>query len=67
VAGFAGSKFVGYSLTVSGLKKLQPVVASAATKIAAFLACLTYPARSWHSQLLERSFSVNFNGHPKDE
>ncbi len=35
VAAFAGIKFVGYSLAVSGLKKLEPAIASTATKIAA--------------------------------
>jgi hypothetical protein len=34
VAVFAGIKFVGYSLAVSGLKKLEPVIASITTKIA---------------------------------
>jgi hypothetical protein len=35
VAAFAGIKFVGYSLAVSGLKKLEPIIASTASKIAA--------------------------------
>jgi hypothetical protein len=35
VAAFAGIKFVGYSLAVSGLKKLELTIASTATKIAA--------------------------------
>ena len=34
-AAFAGVKFVGYSLAVSGRKKLEPVIASTRTKIAA--------------------------------
>jgi hypothetical protein len=35
VAAFAGIKFVGYSLAVSRLKKLEPAIAATATKIAA--------------------------------
>jgi hypothetical protein len=35
VAAFGGLKFVGYSLAVSGLKKVEPAVTSSATKIAA--------------------------------
>jgi hypothetical protein len=35
VAAFAGIKFVGYSLAVSGLKKFEPAIVSSATKIAA--------------------------------
>jgi hypothetical protein len=35
VALFAGIEFVGYSLAVSGLKKLEPAIASTASKIAA--------------------------------
>jgi hypothetical protein len=35
VVAFAGIKFVGYSLAVSGLKTLEPAIASTATKIAA--------------------------------
>jgi hypothetical protein len=35
VAAFAGIKFVGYWLAVSGLKKLEPAIASTASKIAA--------------------------------
>jgi hypothetical protein len=35
VAAFGGIKFVGYSLAVSGLKKFEPAITSAATKIAA--------------------------------
>jgi hypothetical protein len=35
VAAFAGVKSVGYSLAVSGLKRLEPVIASTRTKIAA--------------------------------
>jgi hypothetical protein len=34
VAAFAGIKFVGYPLAVSGLKKLEPAIASSATNIA---------------------------------
>ncbi len=35
VVAFAGIKFAGYSLAVSGLKTLEPAIASTATKIAA--------------------------------
>jgi hypothetical protein len=35
VAAFGGIKFVGYSLAVSGLKKVEPAIAASATKIAA--------------------------------
>jgi hypothetical protein len=35
VAAFGGIKFVGYSLAVSGLKKVEPLLTSSATKIAA--------------------------------
>jgi hypothetical protein len=35
VVAFGGIKFVGYSLAVSGLKEVEPAIASSATKIAA--------------------------------
>jgi hypothetical protein len=35
VAAFGGIKFVGYSLAVSGLKKIEPAITSSAAKIAA--------------------------------
>jgi hypothetical protein len=35
VAAFGGIKFVGYSLAVSGLKKIEPAVSTSATKVAA--------------------------------
>ena len=35
VAAFGGIKFVGYTLAVSGLKKVEPLITSSATKIAA--------------------------------
>jgi hypothetical protein len=35
VAAFGGLKFVGYSLAVSGLKKVEPAITATATKIAA--------------------------------
>ena len=35
VVAFGGIKFVGYSLAVSGLKKVEPTITASATKIAA--------------------------------
>jgi hypothetical protein len=35
ITAFAGIKFLGYSIALSGLKKLQPTITSAAIKIAA--------------------------------
>jgi len=35
VVAFGGIKFVGYSLAVSGLKKVEPIVSASATKVAA--------------------------------
>jgi hypothetical protein len=35
VAAFAGIKFVGYSLAVSGVKHFEPAILAAATKVAA--------------------------------
>ena len=35
VAAFAGIKFVGYSLAVSGVKHFEPTIVAAATKVAA--------------------------------
>jgi hypothetical protein len=35
VGAFAGIKFVGYSLAISGLKKVEPIVSASATKVAA--------------------------------
>jgi hypothetical protein len=35
VAAFGGIKFVGYSLAVSGLKKVEPIISASATKVAA--------------------------------
>ena len=35
MAAFGGIKFVGYSLAVSGLKKVEPIFSASATKVAA--------------------------------